>query len=140
MNAFLLIRPFYFVLLFYSLSIPFIFSGVYGPACSVSLPPSFPPARLLCSCSAEECSVRSFSLSFFWGEGGGGFVVAGRSAAEGVCADWGVESCCIALLVPGVDPVVRANWEQFVIPLSGVRFGRRGGCTAAVRPREWAIK
>ena len=39
----------------------------------------------------------------------------------------GVESCCIALHVPGIDPVVRAIWEQFVIPLSGVRFGRRGG-------------
>ena len=59
--------------------------------------------------------------------GGGGLLVAGRSAAEGACAYWGVESCCIALHVPGIDPVVRANWEQFVIPLSGVRFGRRGG-------------
>ena len=77
------------------------------------------------------------SLGVEWG---GGKFVAGRAAAEGACADWGVESCCIALRVPGVDPVVRANWEQFVIPLSGVRFGRRGGWTATVRPREWAIK
>ena len=52
----------------------------------------------------------------------------------------GHESCCIALHVPGVDPVVRANWEQFVIPFSGVRVGRRGGRTATGRPREWAIK
>ena len=52
----------------------------------------------------------------------------------------GVESCCIALHVPGVDPVVRANWEQFVIPFSGVHVGRRGGRTATGRPREWAIK
>ena len=101
---------------------------------------TFTPARLLCSCSAEGYSVRSMSLSVFLSGTGGGLLVAGRSAAEGACAYWGVESCCIALHVPGIDPVVRANWEQFVIPLSGVRFGRRGGWTATVRPREWAIK
>ena len=67
-------------------------------------------------------------------------LLPGRSAAEGACADWGVESCCIALHVPGVDPVVRSNWEQFVIPFSGVRVGRRGGRTATGWPREWAIK
>ena len=67
-------------------------------------------------------------------------MVVDRSAAEGVCTDWGVESCCIALHVPGIDPVVRAIWEQFVIPFSGVRVGRRGGRNATGRPREWAIK
>ena len=36
--------------------------------------------------------------------------------------------------------MVRANWEQFVIPFSGVRVGRRGGWIATGRPREWAIK
>ena len=70
--------------------------------------------------------------------GGGGLVV--RFAAGGVCTHWGVKSCCLALHVPGVDPVVRANWEQFVIPFSGVRVGRRGGRIATGRPREWAIK
>ena len=32
-----------------------------------------------------------------------------RSTPERVRADWGEESCCIALHVPGVDPVARAN-------------------------------
>ena len=68
--------------------------------------------------------------------------VVGRDPEPGVTAyqQGGVESCCIALHVPGVDPVVRANWEQFVIPFSGVRVGRRGGRIATGRPREWAIK
>ena len=44
------------------------------------------------------------------------------------------------MYLPGIDPVVRANWEQFVIPFSDVRVGKRGGWIATRWPREWAIK
>ena len=40
----------------------------------------------------------------------------------------GAESCWIALHVPGIDPVVRANWEQIVTPfLAYVLGGWVGG-------------
>ena len=68
--------------------------------------------------------------------------MVGRDSEPKVTAyqQGGVKSCCIALHVPGVDPVVRAIWEQIVIPLSGVRVGRRGGRIATGRSLEWALK
>ena len=42
-------------------------------------------------------------------------------------ADWGHESCCIALHVPGVDPVVRANLGTVCYPFPAVRCGWLGG-------------
>ena len=49
-------------------------------------------------------------------KGGGDWLLPVRSTAERVRADWGHESCCIALHVPGVDPVVRANLGTRLLP------------------------
>ena len=64
-----------------------------------------------------------------------------RTTAERVRADWGEESCCIALHVPGIDPVVRANLGTDFCPFPGVRYGwLGGGLPLTVWPHERAIK
>ena len=58
--------------------------------------------------------------------------MVGRDPEPGVTVyqrGWwgGHESCCIALHVPGVDPVVRANLGTDCYPFPGVRCGWLGG-------------
>ena len=57
---------------------------------------------------------------------GGDWLLPVRSTAERVRADWGHESCCIALHVPGFDPVVRANLGTSCYPFPAVRYGWLG--------------
>ena len=95
-----------------------------APPCALRLPPRTLHQQDSCA-AAPRRGVLSFRAR--GGKVGEGGFWPGRSAAEGAESAWGVESCCIILQVPGIDPVVRAIWEQFVIPLSGVRFGRKGG-------------
>ena len=55
--------------------------------------------------------------------------MVGRDPEPGVTVyqQGGEESCCIALHVPGVDPVVRANLGTVCYPFPDVRYGRLGG-------------
>ena len=53
--------------------------------------------------------------------------MVGRDPEPGVTVYQQGESCCIALHVSGVDPVIRANLGTVCYPFADVRYGRLGG-------------